>query len=49
MEAMAIMATREATRTTKVPATESAKTEIGFSTAWLSTMKSPGSITATMM
>ena len=38
MEAMAMIATKEASNTTVVPATESAKTVMGFSTAWLSTM-----------
>ena len=42
-------ATKEASNTTVVPATESAKTVMGFSTAWLSTMNQSGAITATMM
>ena len=51
MEAMAMMATKDATSTTVVPATESANTEIGFSTACagVPVMKEPGSITAVMM
>ena len=46
-----MMATNEAISTTAVPATESAKTEMGFSTACagVPVMNAPGSITAAMM